>query len=375
LRISQKQKEIKKIILEKLHQAENKEIDIKLRYAKNDFGYSPSTLKNTLDILKKEKIIKIEKIGSKGGLKLKLHIKEKILQIQNQNNNFINNNFLGREKDILILNSEIKKKNNLLIFGKAGIGKTTLIKEIFKEKNIVYADYTNSVKDLYKILANKIIDINFTDEKEKKEIEQVVKNYNIKNFQHFLSEQLKNNNNNIVIIDNINTNINKNFLGVMQILKQYSQIILILRVETLNNLTNTEILWSLKKIEVKRLDKPTIKILLENLIKDNNLVVINKSNFFRKLGSNSKGNLIALLDMLKQLKNEGIIDFEKINNISHNAEARYFDLTYLILLFIIFAVVLRILGRSNQNNDYVLVGSVLLYSFMFIRIFLFKMIK
>jgi hypothetical protein len=148
-----------------------------------------------------------------------------------------------------------------------------------------------------------------------------------------------------------------------------------LRVETLNNLTNTEILWSLKKIEVKRLDKPTIKILLENLIKDNNLVVINKSNFFRKLGSNSKGNLIALLDMLKQLKNEGIIDFEKINNISHNAEARYFDLTYLILLFIIFAVVLRILGRSNQNNDYVLVGSVLLYSFMFIRIFLFKMIK
>lgn len=371
--LTKKQENLKQILLEKLKQNENKEIQIKLRYAKNEFGYSANTLKNVLTILKKEKIIKVEKIGSKGGIKLSLHLKEKI-NIKMKNINFENKYFIGREKDINFIKSEIKKGHHILIYGKTGVGKTNIMNEIFKNEIMIYTDYINSVKDIYKIISEKIIDNNFLNDKEKEETKLMIKKFNIKQFQYFLIEKLKNIET-VIVIDNINNNINKNFLGIIQILQKYCQIILIIRENILNNLTNTEILWPFKKIEIKRLDSKIIKELVEKLIIENDLIIINKSIFLKKLENNSKGNLIALFDILRQLKKDGIIDFEKINNISHVSTEKYFDLSYLILIFIIFAVVLKISGRSNQNNDYILVGSVLLYIFMFIRIFLVKMVK
>ena len=201
--------------------------------------------------------------------------------------------FIGHFKFVNDLKNRMKDNNFnklLLCIGESGIGKTDLLKTIFKELHFDYVEFYNS--ESFKTEIDNYINLKRIDSFFKKNNKKLIF---IDDFELFLNDK-----NSLNYISNINS---KNIPIVCIINKIYSR--------KFNDLKKKNEVFYISKIGVDKCYNHIIQICNNENYDLENKDLLNIKNFVKKTNSNLKYILINLSDLLKNPDNT--IDYNEVD--------------------------------------------------------------
>jgi Phage integrase family len=283
------------------------------------------------------------------------------------NLNFSENYFtIGRNEEILNINTNIAKNINTILIGGIGTGKSHILKNITTDKKILRMDDSENIKKtlaqillfLYKeketVLS--ILWQGFTDEEVNKKIQRentiqlcdtIIAS--VKPFEYCL------------IIDDI-TGITPT---AKKVIERFKDTFVILASAREIKAENTSFLWNFEKVEIKNLPRKFAIQFINQL--GSGLEVENKDVFLQHVFDQSAGNPRAITELIDRYKKEPFLDLQTIREIKHTGAMREIDMTWLIVVSLGLITSLRFLSREMDEPALRFIGSIAM-----IILFLFR---
>jgi len=273
---------------------------------------------------------------------------------------------VGRNEELINLNTNIGKHINTILIGKIGSGKTHLLKNIDIDKKVLRLDDTENIK---KSLAQILLFLfkeketvlamlwkDFTTEEINKKIQRENTMHlcdtiisAIKPFEYCL------------IIDDI-TNITPSAKKALERLKDCFVIVAGAREI---KAVNTSFLWNFEKVELKNLNRKESFLLINQLA--NNLEVENKELFYSHIFDQTNGNPRAISELINRYKKEPFLDTQTIREIRHTGALPEIDMTWIIIVSLGLLTSLRFLSREMNEPALRFIGGIAMVLLFLIR--------
>lgn len=134
--------------------------------------------------------------------------------------------------------------------------------------------------------------------------------------------------------------------------------------------------WRFKKIEINNLGKKEAMELIDKLVEENKVLASDMKMFKREVYKKSQGNPMAIIDIINAGSLERYVSQRQIREMEHHdAGKREFDLTPFVLFIGVIAVGARFVALGMNNVDLYILAGIAGGSFMFLRYFLYRMMK
>lgn len=273
---------------------------------------------------------------------------------------------IGRNEELMFLNSNISKNINTIIIGSIGAGKSHLLKQITTDKKILKLDDCENIKKtlaqillhLYKeketVLA--VLWQGFTDDEVNKKIQRENTLHlcdtiiaSVKPMEYCL------------IIDDI-TNVTPTAKKVIERLKDSFVIIAAAREIKAQN---TSFLWNFERLNLENLNRKYSFQFINQIA--SGLEVENKELFYSHIYDQSVGNPLAITQMVDRYKKEPFLDTATIREIRHSGALKEIDMTWMIVVTLGLITSLRFLSREMDEPALRFIGSIAM-----IMLFLFR---
>lgn len=273
---------------------------------------------------------------------------------------------IGRNSELMNLNTNINKNINTLLIGSIGVGKSHLLKNITTDKKVLRLDDTDNIKkSLAQILLyfhkekETVFDIlwkDFTVDEINKKIQRentihlcdtIVSG--IKPFEYCL------------IIDDI-TNITPTAKKVIERLKD--TFIIVAGAREIKAV-NTSFIWNFEKVELKNLNRRESFLLINQLA--NNLEVQNKELFWSHIYDQTVGNPRAITELINRYRKEPFLDTQTIREIRHTGALPEIDMTWIVIVSLGLLTSLRFLSREMDEPALRFIGSIAMIMLFLVR--------
>lgn len=278
---------------------------------------------------------------------------QKVINLDFQENYFS----IGRNAELMNLNSNIAKGINTLILGSIGVGKSHLLQNFETDKKILRLDDTDNFKKslaqilLYLFKEKEAVLAMLWKDFTSDEINKKIQRENtihlcdtiisaVKPFEYCL------------IIDDI-TNITPSSKKALERLKDCFIIVAAAREV---KAVNTSFVWNFEKIEVKNLPRKEAFLLIHQLA--NNLEVENKELFFTHIFEQTVGNPRAISELINRYRKEPFLDTQTIREIRHSGALPEIDMTWIIIVSLGLLTSLRFLSREMNEPALRFIGSI-----------------
>lgn len=273
---------------------------------------------------------------------------------------------IGRNPELMNLNTNINKNINTLLIGNIGVGKSHLLKNITTDKKILRLDDTENIK---KSLAQILLFLfkeketvlamlwkDFTTD----EINKKIQRENTINLCDTIISAVKPLEY-CLIIDDI-TSITPTAKKVIERLKDTFIIVAGAREV---KAVNTSFIWNFEKVELKNLNRRESFLLINQLA--NNLDVQNKELFWNHIFDQTVGNPRAITELINRYKKEPFLDTQTIREIRHSGALPEIDMTWIILVSLGLLTSLRFLSREMDEPALRFIGSIAMILLFLIR--------
>lgn len=327
--LTPREKEIINFFIEQIRQ--NGEYVYTVRQLVDSLKIHHKTLAKTLEKAKKSGYFEIEDLGLREGYKIKCcgqdivaqkvffepgHQEEMKIQepLEQPNREIVNIEMLiGRNTEIQMVLSEIKKRKDVLLIGGVGTGKTAILKEVIQildsqNQRVVYADYAKSFKQflvnlVYQIHTKykdiELYEINDkqqeTKGKEWKDIKRKVTKLTTNDLSGLVLRATKGKDY-ILVCDALEM-ITPTAKSIFESLRE--NCCLVGATHTIKDNPHLKKLWwRFKQIEIKNLKKEQANELIDYLYIQNNVNAYDKEAFKKKVLRASQGNCSAIYDMI-----------------------------------------------------------------------------
>jgi hypothetical protein len=273
---------------------------------------------------------------------------------------------VGRNTELMNLNSNINKNINTLLIGKIGSGKSHLLKNLTIDKKVLRLDDTDNIKKslaqillfLFKeketVLA--VLWKDFTTE----EVNKKIQRENVIHLCDTISASVKPYEY-CIIIDDI-TNITPTAKKVIERLKETFVFIAAAReIKT----ANTSFIWNFEKVEISNLNRKEAFQLIYQLAA--NLEVENKELFWNHIYDQTAGNPRAISEIINRYRKEPFLDTQTIREIRHSGALPEIDMTWIILVSLGLLTSLRFLSREMDEPALRFIGSIAMILLFLIR--------
>jgi Phage integrase family len=273
---------------------------------------------------------------------------------------------IGRNTELLNINTNLQKNINTLLIGGIGSGKSHLLKNLTVDKKILRLDDADNVK---KSLAGILLYLfkeketvlemlwkDFTTDEINKKIQRENTTHlcdtiiaTVKPFEYCL------------VIDDISS-ITPTAKKVVEKLKDCFVIIMGAReVKAIN----TSFIWNFEKIELKNLPRRDAIQLIMQL--GSGLEVENKELFYSHIYDQTNGNPRAISELVNRYKKEPFLDTQTIREIRHTGALPQIDMTWLILVSLGLLTTMRFLSREMDEPALRFIGSIAMVLMFLIR--------
>lgn len=291
--------------------------------------------------------------------------------------------FIGREKDVQEILTELKKGKNILLSGDVGIGKSAILQKVFflHEKKKIYIKSQKLKEQLIEIIQGmtEINDLSWEDlwmkKKEEKmtwkDIRRTVTRMKIREMTEILLPVLhikKKRDTYTLFFDDI-TSISPTQLGVFNSFFESCQIC---GCVSEKKTSLKKIYWKMKEMKIGPLSLPDQKKIIEFFILKKNILVQHPEFFQKTITVKSQGNPQAIMDILIESSHEKTISKKHIREMKHDAAVRYIDMTPFLLLFGVVLVCFRYLGMGMGNFEMYIIGGIGAGLFIFFRFFIYR---
>jgi len=273
---------------------------------------------------------------------------------------------VGRNAELMNLNTNIEKHINTILLGNIGSGKSHLLKNITTDKKTLRLDDTENIK---KSLAQILLFLfkeketvlamlwkDFTTDEINKKIQRenmihlcdtIVSA--VKPFEYCL------------IIDDI-TSITPSAKKALERLKDCFIIIAGAREI---KAVNTSFIWNFEKVELKNLNRKESFLLINQL--SNNLEVENKELFYSHIFDQTNGNPRAITELINRYKKEPFLDTQTIREIRHTGALPEIDMSWIIVFSLGLITSLRFLSREMNEPALRFIGGIAMVLLFLIR--------
>lgn len=283
------------------------------------------------------------------------------------NIDFTENYFtIGRNAELMHLQTNINKTINTIIVGPIGCGKSHLLKNILSNRKKLQLDDTENIK---KSLAQILLYLY----KEKETVLEVLwKDFTLEE----INKKIQRDNTialcdtiaaavkpqeYCLIIDDI-TNITP---GAKKVLERLKDTFIIVAAAREIKATNTSFIWNFEKIEVKNLSRKESFLLINQLA--NNLDIQNKELFMNHIFDQTNGNPRAIDELINRYKKEPFLDAQTIREIRHTGALKEIDMTWIILVSLGLLTSLRFLSREMDEPALRFIGSLAMIALFLLR--------
>lgn len=273
---------------------------------------------------------------------------------------------VGRNTELVNLNSNINRNINTLIIGSIGAGKSHLLKNITTEKKILRLDDTDNIKkSLAQILLylfqekETVLAILWKDFS----LEEINKKIQRENVIHLCDTIIAS----VpafeycLLIDDI-SRITPQSKKVIERLKDTFVIVAAAREI---KAVNTSFIWNFEKLELKNLPRRDALQLIIQLA--NNLEVQDKEMFYNHIFDQTNGNPRAITEIINRYKKEPFLDTQTIREIRHSGALPEIDMTWIVIVSLGLITCLRFLSREMDEPTLRFIGSIAMILLFLIR--------
>jgi replication-associated recombination protein RarA len=259
---------------------------------------------------------------------------------------------IGREKEINKIKSALRRKANVLLIGKRGVGKSHILKQIAEEmsEKCYYIPVLQPAKSALTEALGKIMGLDADGLKEigvsKMTIPQVAEK---------LIEAIKEKDGFVLIIDALDKISAANSEWLTKLAEEIT--ILGATVEPKDSEHLTRFFWTFEIQEIQPLPDKEIKELVKQTIKRDKIQFADKSAlklFMSKVPDNAKGIPLAAIELCKKASNHTrkvSISFIRENLRDHGASVKFIDATYLFIGLFGIIMAMRYISRGMGSMD------------------------
>jgi hypothetical protein len=288
--------------------------------------------------------------------------KDKIINIDFSENYFT----IGRNLELININTNAEKNINTLLIGAIGSGKSHLLKNLTTTKKVLRLDDTDNIKKsmaqilLYlfkeKETVLEMLWKDFTTDEINKKIQRENTIHlcdtiisAVKPFEYCL------------VIDDI-TSITPSAKKAIEKLKDCFIIIAGAREI---KAVNTSLIWNFEKIELKNLNRRESFQLMQQMA--SGLDVENKELFYNHIYDQTNGNPRAITELIDRYRKEPFLDTQTIREIRHTGALPEIDMTWIILVSLGLLTSLRFLSREMDEPALRFIGSMAMILLFLVR--------
>jgi len=338
-----------------------------IRIAQKLLGHSSSrTTEIYLHVPEKEKqraIRSIEPSNLIYKLKRKIFNKKPVFHFEHQNR--LTSIHIGRQAELKKIHELHRKKVNIFVAGKQGIGKSHLITQFQNEKILRLNDFTGVKKTMGNLLLalhqgdkQNVIDLLISQA----DINKII----TKESTSFIVETIIKSCEKLeytLIIDDL-TNVTKSGVTILEKLKNHFHFIVAARrikIEYASFLTNFE------KIELTSLTRPESIKMIYHLSKSFHSRIDNYEAFKNHVWEQTGGNPLYTYELIERFRKEPEITIDQVRDIRHTAAKHDMDMTIPVVIALSSLMVLRYVGGElgDDSGAFKLFGG----AFMLVAIF------
>ncbi|MFC1478074.1 tyrosine-type recombinase/integrase [Candidatus Margulisiibacteriota bacterium] len=250
---------------------------------------------------------------------------------------------LGRDNIINELRLSLNKGQSILITGKLGLGKTHLLKHMawLLKPNAVYISAPSPIKNLLTQICNS----HYPGWKR-----ELTGNISNKDIMDYLSAN-KINTPPILVIDKLENIRTTNIETFLFLLENFT----VLGAAETTKPALKQIWWKFKQKEIPPLKNETIRELIHYLTR--NLTVKDYHQMENKIMNTACGNLLAVVEMIRQLSFCNIVNDSAIDEIHHEAGQHYRHWSWVIIVAWGGAMMFRFISLGSRDFEgYILAG-------------------
>lgn len=252
------------------------------------------------------------------------------------------NVIFGRDKIIADITTSLNRTQSILIEGPLGIGKTHILKHLAHKS--AYAIYISAPMPIKAMLTD-ICDIVSKDWKQelgsRASVQEMVSHL----------QQLRLLDPPILMIDNLHKLKISDIDLIITLMENYT----ILGATEKLKLTHNALWWKFKHTELKALAKADILTLIHHLAAT--LPVTNSDLLETQILNLANGSPLAVVDMIRQLSYEPVINSRSIREIYHDAGVQYRDWTSALIVLWAGIVLSRFIALGSHSFEgYILAG-------------------
>lgn len=283
------------------------------------------------------------------------------------NTDHFNDIYVGRKKELKLLNTLFHKKVNTILLGPQGIGKSRIL-EMLDDKKILRLDDLRSVKTA----VGEILLFVYDDDKEKviemitqeSDIHRVMTKNSVPNLIKIITKVTKKNEYTL-LIDNL-SNITPSGVTALEHLKNHFHIIAAARQV---KYSHASFLTNFQKLEVTPLPRLESTKLIMQLSKPLLSRIENIESYKNHIYDQTAGNPLFIREMIERYSKETLITLEHINTIRHTAALKEIDLSAPVIIGLSSLMVLRYIGGEfgDDTGAFRLFGGVFMVFALFSR--------
>lgn len=294
-----------------------------------------------------------------------------------------NSVFIGREKEVQEILTELKKGKNILLSGDIGIGKSAILQKVFSlhQGKKIYIQSTKGKEQLIEIIRSmtEMEDLSWEDlwMKEKKEkmtwkdIRRTVTRMKIREMTEILLPilRIKKKRDPYTLFFDDMTSVSPTQLAIYNSLFETCQICSCISEK---KPALKKIYWKMKEIPIGPLSPQDQKKIIEVITMKKNILVQHPEFFQKAIMQKSQGNPQAIIDILTESSYEKTISRKHIREIKHDAAIRYIDMTPFLFLVGIILICFRYFGIGIGSSEMYIMGGIGAGLFIFFRFFLYR---
>lgn len=297
---------------------------------------------------------------------------------------------VGRKEEIEVLRENIQKRRHILLTGKMGCGKSAILREIYKlfsedgKVLILLCEQSTPLKSLlldlgrqlhekYKALRIQGFEEGIIESLEWKQLNRRFTRMNVREQTSCILDSIQGNGY-VVILDQLEKVTPTGQAFIEALLGKTCVVGATCDQRSSGQLAR--MWWRFRKIEIGNLGKAEAMELIDRLIEENKILASDIGVFKREVYKKSQGNPMAIVDIINAGSLERYISQSHIRDMeTHDAGKREFDLTPFVLFIGVIAVGARFVALGMNNVDLYILAGVAGGGFMFLRYFLYRMMR
>jgi chromosomal replication initiation ATPase DnaA len=259
---------------------------------------------------------------------------------------------IGREKEIQSIKSALRRKANVLLVGRRGVGKSHLLLHLAEEmgSDCYYIPYLYPAKGALTQALAEMMNLSMDELKEMK-----ISRMTVPVLAEMLIEVIKEKDSFVLIIDVLDKITAANSEWLKSMAEEITLLGAIVEPKSSEHLKR--FFWTFETVDINPLPDADIKQLVQRSIRQDNIQFADeraRKLFLSKVTSNSKGIPLAALQLCRKAANHTrkvSVTFIREHLQEHEASVKFIDATYLFISLFGLIIAMRYISRGMGSTD------------------------